>query len=75
MDTGERSDFAVIQDIINLKDPFDKLWNIAIKLYRLHEKWMNGPMLDVNSEEVEQEVRINRKKYFNYYFNYSKFQL
>lgn len=56
LDTGERSEFSVIQDIINLKEPFDKLWGMAIKLYRLHEKWMNGPMLEVNSEEVEQEV-------------------
>ena len=56
MDTGEKSDFTTIQDIINHKEPFDKLWGIAIKLYKLHEKWMNGPFLDVSSEEVELEV-------------------
>jgi hypothetical protein len=67
LDTGERSDFTAIQDIINFKDPFDKLWNIAIKLYRLHEKWMNGPMLDVNSEEVEQEVNFERFRSLKFY--------
>ncbi len=46
-----------MQDIINLKEPFDKLWGTAIKLYKSHEKWMNGPLLDISSEEVEQEIQ------------------
>lgn len=56
LDIGELSDFSIMQEILNIKDPFDKLWDMAVKFYELHERWMNGPILSVNAEEVEQEV-------------------
>ena len=37
--TGQYTEFSIIQEIINLKDPFDKLWSTAYKLQKLHEKW------------------------------------
>lgn len=78
LDTGERTEFTTIQDIIGIKDPFDKLWETAIKLYKLHEKWMNGPILEISAEEVEQEVRIKKKQVYykshNFNFFFKKVQ-
>ena len=54
MDEG--FDFTIIQEIVILKEPFDKLWEMVINLFNLHEKWMNGSIIQVNSEEVEKEV-------------------
>lgn len=57
MDVEESGDFSVVQEITSLKEPFDKLWEMAIRLFNTHEKWMNGPILQVDAEQVEQEVQ------------------
>jgi dynein heavy chain len=54
--TGQQTPYTEIQVIQNKKDPYDKLWNAAVQFHRQHEKWMNGPLLEVNAEEVEDEV-------------------
>jgi len=46
-----------------LKDPFESLWEMALKLFNYHEKWMNGPFLSVNAEEVELEVILSFKSH------------
>ena len=38
------------------KEPYEKLWTAGVKFHRYYDKWMNGPLLEVNSEEVEEEV-------------------
>ena len=42
--------------ITERKQPYEKLWHAAVKFHQMYDKWMNGPLLDVNAEEVEEEV-------------------
>lgn len=56
LNTGEQTQYPVLQDIAQAQDPYDKLWSAAVKFHTCHEKWMNGPLLEVNAEEVEEEV-------------------
>ncbi|XP_064633532.1 dynein axonemal heavy chain 3-like isoform X2 [Lineus longissimus] len=55
--TGQQTPYSEIQVIQNKKDPYDKLWNAAVQFHRQHDKWMNGPLLEVNAEEVDDEVQ------------------
>ncbi|KAM4746905.1 dynein axonemal heavy chain 3-like [Rhinophrynus dorsalis] len=48
--------FDQIQEIYKLKEPYEKLWTTALQFTTYYEKWMNGPILQVNAEEVEEEV-------------------
>ncbi|XP_078276213.1 dynein axonemal heavy chain 3-like [Rhinoraja longicauda] len=57
LETGHVSPYHQIQSIINAKEPFEKLWRTALQFNLHHDKWMNGSMLQVNAEEVEQEVQ------------------
>lgn len=45
-----------ITEICKLKEPYEKLWSTALHFSAHYEKWMNGPLLQVNAEEVEEEV-------------------
>lgn len=49
--------YTQIQDISVAKEPYDRLWVAAVKFHRQYDKWMNGPILEVNAEVVEEEVR------------------
>ena len=55
---AQTSDF-VLNDLAAKKEPFDKLWSNAVHFHQQHEKWMSGPLLHVNAEEVEEEVRTS----------------
>lgn len=52
----ETTDYSIIQEIIQMKEPFDKLWDMVVKFQSFYEKWMNGPILTVNPEEVDEQV-------------------
>ena len=54
--TGEQTPYMQIVDIGIAKEPYEKLWYAAVKFHAYYEKWMNGPLLKVNAEEVEEEV-------------------
>ena len=53
---GEPTPYYQIQELTVAKEPYEKLWQGAVKFHRYYEKWMNGPLLEVNAEEVEEEV-------------------
>ncbi|XP_070559259.1 dynein axonemal heavy chain 3-like isoform X5 [Ptychodera flava] len=57
LDTGVQSPYTQLEDIKDAKEPYDKLWNAAVKFHEMYDKWMNGPLLQVNAEEVEEEVQ------------------
>lgn len=46
----------ILDDLATMKDPFDKLWSNAVHFHQQYDKWMSGPLLQVNAEEVEEEV-------------------
>lgn len=48
--------YLQIQELQRVKEPYEKLWSAAVQFFDSHEKWMNGSVLLVNAEEVEEEV-------------------
>ena len=52
----ELTPFPQIQSATQLKEPFDKLWNTAEEFHEKHEMWMNGPFLNLNAEQVQEDV-------------------
>ena len=51
-----QTSYGIIQDIVNQKDPYERLWNTAVSFSNYYDKWMNGPILNVNAEIVDEEV-------------------
>ena len=67
--TGVQTPYNQLQEILTLKEPYDRLWKSAVTFNKLFDKWMNGPILEVDAEEVEAEVSkrlltLNSKKIF-----------
>ena len=56
LDTGQISPYTLLDDIREMKEPFDKLWQTAVQFHQQYDKWMNGPLLEVDAEQVEEEV-------------------
>ena len=54
-----RSAFPQIQEIIDAKEPFDKLWRALVTFHDKQEMWLAGPILKLNAEEIEEEVIKN----------------
>ncbi|XP_075250490.1 dynein axonemal heavy chain 3-like isoform X2 [Convolutriloba macropyga] len=52
----ETTAFPMINEIVALKDPFDKLWTNSLNFHNANEKWMNGPFLGLDSEAINEEV-------------------
>ena len=52
----ESTPFPQIQMAIRLKEPYDKLWETAVDFHEKHDVWMNGPFLNLNAEQVEDDV-------------------
>ncbi|XP_068702145.1 dynein axonemal heavy chain 3-like [Montipora foliosa] len=50
------SAFPQIQEIVDAKEPFDKLWRALVTFQDKHEAWLAGPILKLNAEEIEEEV-------------------
>ena len=53
--TGDQTPYTIINDILAEKEPYEKLWSAAVKFHDYHNKWMNGPLLLVNAEEVKKK--------------------
>ncbi|XP_018431357.1 PREDICTED: dynein heavy chain 3, axonemal-like, partial [Nanorana parkeri] len=49
--------FNQISEICRFKEPYQELWTTAAHFGTCYEKWMNGPLLQVNAEKVEEEVQ------------------
>ncbi|XP_073507678.1 dynein axonemal heavy chain 3-like [Phyllobates terribilis] len=49
--------YSQISEICKLKEPYETLWTTALHFSTHYDKWMNGPLLQVNAEEVEEEVQ------------------
>ena len=60
-----RSPFPQIQDIIDAKEPFDKLWRAVVTFHDNQDEWLTGPILKLNAEEIEEMVtRIASFKFY-----------
>lgn len=56
LNIGQVSSYPQIQELVIRKEPYDKLWRTAVDFYAKYDQWMNGPLLNVNAEIVEEEV-------------------
>ncbi|XP_026560379.1 dynein heavy chain 3, axonemal [Pseudonaja textilis] len=52
----EKTQFPLLQTIISHKIPFEQLWVTAYHFHVKSEEWMNGPVLQLNSEEITEDV-------------------
>lgn len=50
------SGFPQIQEIIDAKEPFEKLWRALVTFQDKQEMWLAGPILTLNAEEIEEQV-------------------
>ena len=48
--------FPQIQMGFQAKEPFDRLWRTAAEFHEKHNRWMNGPFLELDAEQVEEDV-------------------
>lgn len=53
---GQQTPYEEIHTMTLRKEPYDRLWRAAVKFHKEYDKWMNGPVLEVNAEVVEEEV-------------------
>ncbi|KAL5473898.1 hypothetical protein EMCRGX_G028462 [Ephydatia muelleri] len=51
----EPTPYPQIQMVTQLKEPYDRLWQTAVEFNEKHEKWMNGPFMELNAEKVEED--------------------
>ena len=63
----DQTAYNQIQEIVVSKEPYERLWKAAVKFHMYHDKWMNGPVLEVIAEEVDQEVWMDISWWF---YNY-----
>ena len=54
-----RSAFPQIQEIIEAKEAFDKLWRAVVTFHDKQEAWLAGKILKLNAEEIEEEVFVH----------------
>uniref|UniRef100_A0A803TCL5 Dynein axonemal heavy chain 3 n=1 Tax=Anolis carolinensis TaxID=28377 RepID=A0A803TCL5_ANOCA len=52
----EKSQFPLLQTIITHKLPFEQLWVTAYNFSVRSEEWMNGPLVNLNAEEITEDV-------------------
>nr|XP_026694595.1 dynein heavy chain 3, axonemal isoform X2 [Ciona intestinalis] len=57
LDVGHVSPYPQIQELIVKKEPFEKLWKNVVAFNSMHDKWLNGPLLEVNAEVVDETIQ------------------
>ena len=58
LDVGHVSPYHQIQELVAKKEPYDRLWKNVVEFNTLYDVWMNGPLLEVNAESVDEKVRL-----------------
>ncbi|XP_047106954.1 dynein axonemal heavy chain 3 [Schistocerca piceifrons] len=50
------SPFTVLQQMLAVTDPLDKLWHTALEFHELYEKWYYGPFLQLDADSITEKV-------------------
>uniref|UniRef100_A0A1I8FV89 DHC_N2 domain-containing protein n=1 Tax=Macrostomum lignano TaxID=282301 RepID=A0A1I8FV89_9PLAT len=58
LNTGNQTQYVQLQEIHNLKEPYERLWRGILRFQQCSESWISGPMLQVDAEIVEEEVEV-----------------
>lgn len=51
-----QSSFPLIQEIMDVKEPYDKLWRSVVRFNEKQEKWLNASLITLDAEDIEEEV-------------------
>lgn len=54
-----QTEYPMLQQIITLKDPFDKLWLTFASFQTKEAQWTKGPFTGLNAEAISEEVQNN----------------
>ncbi|XP_051776026.1 dynein axonemal heavy chain 3-like isoform X1 [Erpetoichthys calabaricus] len=57
LDTGQVGCYPEIQELLKAKEPYDQLWLAALSFNQKYEEWLNGPLLQIKAEEVNEQVQ------------------
>ncbi|XP_038618403.1 dynein heavy chain 3, axonemal [Tachyglossus aculeatus] len=52
----EKSQFPLLQMVIANKMPYEQLWMTAYNFYIKSEAWLNGPLQDLNADEISEDI-------------------
>ncbi|XP_069947362.1 dynein axonemal heavy chain 3-like [Cherax quadricarinatus] len=52
----EMTKFPLLQSMISLKEPYDKLWHTTYDFHQKYERWFNGPFIGLDAEAISEEV-------------------
>ncbi|XP_062847578.1 dynein axonemal heavy chain 3 [Trichomycterus rosablanca] len=52
----EQSQFPLLQTIMSSKQPYDQLWSTGLTFHSQSDLWMNGPFVQLNSEQISDEL-------------------
>ena len=61
LEIPEPTQYPQIAESMLMKEPFDKLWNTAVRFQERYDTWTKGPILGLNAEEVAEEVKFKKK--------------
>ena len=53
----EQTSFPQLVDLIQAKDPYEKLWKTAFEYHTKSDQWLNGPFQEQNAEVIENDVQ------------------
>ena len=56
LEIPEPTQYPQIVQSLTLKEPFDNLWNTAVRFQERYDTWTKGPILGLDAEEVAEEV-------------------
>ena len=56
LEIPEPTQYPQIAQSVSLKEPFDNLWNTAVRFQERYDTWTKGPILGLDAEEVAEEV-------------------
>ena len=52
-----QSQFPMLQQIVTLKEPYEKLWFTFQSFQSKESQWLKGPFMGLNSEDITEEVQ------------------
>ncbi|XP_063858635.1 dynein axonemal heavy chain 3-like isoform X1 [Scylla paramamosain] len=60
----EMTKFPLLQSMVSLKEPYDRLWHTTYDFHQKYERWYNGPFEGLDAEAISDEVEEMWKTMF-----------
>ncbi|CAG0883772.1 unnamed protein product [Cyprideis torosa] len=52
----EPTNSTLLQHLIALREPYDKLWHTTLDFTLKHERWFHGPFMGLDADEIHEDV-------------------